>query len=288
MTLAARVVFGVLVVATLAAFVVTQHLKRSSPVLLRAGAYPGYFSPNGDGVREVTRISFSPKRTDEVSVSIVDSAGDVVRGLGERRARARQRLTFAWDGFTDAGGRAPDGTYRARIDLRGQGRSIEVPGPIVLDTKVPSPRIVRVRPGPRDGAPGVFPARGARAVGVRLRGITSRAPALLVYRVEGARVRLVLRLLGRPQLNLLSWDGRLHGRLAPAGTYLLAVRVSDLAGNAGTDPPRLPPRPSPFLLGHEIEIRPRTGSAGLGSLGRGAPALLLAEASRTVGPWAPR
>lgn len=262
MTLAARAVFGLLVVATLAAFVVTQHLKRAPPLLLGAGAYPTYFSPNGDGVRDLTRISFASKRTDEVTVSIVDAAGDVVRVLGQRRARALRRLVFVWDGRTDMGVRAPDGSYRTRIDLRRQGRSIEVPGAIVLDTAVPAPRIVRVRPRGSAGVPGVFPARGARAVSVRLRGITSRAPALLVYRVEEGRARLVLRRLGRPQLNLLLWDGRLGGRPAPAGTYLLAVRVSDLAGNAGTDPPRLPPQPSGFLVDHEITIRyarPRRG-----------------------------
>lgn len=255
MTLAARVVFGILVVATLAAFVVTQHLKRAPPLLLAAGADPTYFSPNGDGVRDVTRISFAAKRTDEVTVSIVDAAGDVVRVLGERRARALRRLTFVWNGRTDTGARAPDGSYRARIDLRRQGRSIEVPGAIVLDTVVPTPRVVRVRPKGHGGLPGIFSARRGHVVSVRLRGITSRAPALLVYRVEGGRARLVLRRLGRPQVNLLLWDGRLDGRPAPAGTYLLAVRVSDLAGNAGTDPPRLPPQPSGFLVDHEITIR---------------------------------
>lgn len=254
MTRAARVVFGILVVATLAAFVVTQHLKRAPPVLLHAGAYPTYFSPNGDGVRDVTRIYFASKRTDDVTVSIVDAAGDVVRVLGERRARARRRLAFVWNGRTDTGARARDGSYRTRIDLRRQGRSIEVPGAIVLDTVVPTPRVVRVRPRGRGGVPGTFPARGARVVSVRLRGITSRAPALLVYRVNASRARLVLRRLGRPRLNLLVWDGRLGARPAPAGTYLLAVRVSDLAGNAGTDPPRLPPQPSAFLVDREITI----------------------------------
>ena len=47
-------VFALLVLATIAAFLVTQQLKSEFPLVLRFAAKPLDFSPNGDGVRDTT------------------------------------------------------------------------------------------------------------------------------------------------------------------------------------------------------------------------------------------
>src|SRR5690606_4855912 len=52
---------------------------------------------------------------------------------------------------------------------------------------------------------------------------------------------LVHRFPGRIGSHVGRWDGRIGGRRAPAGSYLISVRARDQAGNAGTAPPRLPP-----------------------------------------------
>ena len=44
-----RAVFALLVVATIAAFLVTQQLKSEFPLVIRFAAKPLNFSPNGDG-----------------------------------------------------------------------------------------------------------------------------------------------------------------------------------------------------------------------------------------------
>jgi len=124
----AQVVFGVLVVCTFAAFFVAQQLK-SSPSVVQAFKvkYP-VVSPNGDGRLDRQRVTFRLKRGDTVDVAIVDDQGDEVRELvsGRRLDAYRQLLpSLAWDGLDDDGRPVPDGAYRARVTLRGEGRSVE-------------------------------------------------------------------------------------------------------------------------------------------------------------------
>ena len=65
-------VFAVLVIATFGAFFVAQRLKNAPPVLGQIGVR-GVFSPNGDGRYDVTRLTFSVKETDDVSVAVLDA-----------------------------------------------------------------------------------------------------------------------------------------------------------------------------------------------------------------------
>src|SRR3954471_24663402 len=76
----ARVVFLVLVAATVGAFFVTQRLKRSGPVVKRL-ALPLYISPNGDGRKDDARITFNLPKGDRVTVDVVNANGDEVRRL---------------------------------------------------------------------------------------------------------------------------------------------------------------------------------------------------------------
>ena len=63
----ARGVFALLVVATFSAFFVAQRLK-SAPPVVGAARVMKFFSPNGDGTRDVETISFRVQEPDEVSV----------------------------------------------------------------------------------------------------------------------------------------------------------------------------------------------------------------------------
>ena len=72
-------VFAVLVIATFGAFFAAQRLKNAPPVLSRLTVKP-LFSPNGDGRLDVARVSFKPKKTDDVSVAVLDSSGDHTAG----------------------------------------------------------------------------------------------------------------------------------------------------------------------------------------------------------------
>jgi hypothetical protein len=179
-----------------------------------------------------------------VTVAVVDEAGEEVRRLADDRPLGRGRHRFIWDGRTAAGRPAPDGPYRLQVVLRRQGRAVTAPRTLVLDTRPPQPRIVRVSPSTL--APG-----GGRRARIRYAGPSDPGPLVRVYRSRGRRAREVEAFRGPRFRRTAEWDGRVGGRPAPPGLYALSVTVRDPAGNAASAPAELPPRPA--------TAAPRTG-----------------------------
>src|SRR3954466_11162425 len=170
----ATIVFAPLVVATVAAFFVTQRLKRSSPVVRRV-MLPLHISPNGDGRKDKAVIKFKlPKADDRVTVSITDANGDEVRRLADRRL-GKGRHRFVWNGRDSSAAILPDGFYYLRVVLAGQGRGTITRRGIQLVTKAPAPKLMSVSP-PR------LRAGGRQAVTIRFSGPSNPAPVFSVYR----------------------------------------------------------------------------------------------------------
>ncbi len=246
------VAFAALAAATVGAFFVTQHLKIADPLYNgQPKPDPAVIAPleNGcGGAFRVARLSFYLQlRSDDVAVSIVDAGGEIVRTLTRSRHMVRGiRSSFPWNGRTDSGRVAPDGTYYWRVVLLGQGRTLELPKPVTVRDTPPGPRVTSV-------APQLLPApHGAL---IRFAGTEGREVAIQLYRVEGlGRPRLVetFRAIGDGRAR---WNGRIGGRPAPAGTYLVGLTVTDRACNTGRFPATLPP--SPGTAAHaEVTVRP--------------------------------
>ena len=257
--------FALLVAATVAAFFVAQKLKATPPVVGSINIQE-FVSPNGDGIRDSGSIAFRLKKADDVTVEVVDENGDRVRRLARGLpARPFRPVRLEWDGQTDDGARAPDGTYRVRLALRRQGRSVTlVPGIIRIDTRPPAPVVSAVEPVGRP-APACAPkcpptiVSPGEAVRVRIRRAGRRkAPEVIVLRTDTDRPEEVARLRSRRVGTgwRATWDGLVGGAPAPLGTYLMAVRAEDRAGNTGTVP-RLPPVPG------EVPGRPGVTVRGL-------------------------
>jgi hypothetical protein len=252
---ASRVVFVLLVGATFGAFFVAQNLK-AEPSVVRAKGIARHFSPNGDGVRDVNGFSVITRKSDDVTVGIVDDDGDEVRRLVTARAtRGFAPLKVTWDGRTDTRVRAPDGIYRVRIALRRQGRSVEVPIAMRLDTKPPRPRVTIA---PKEVADGRRLVIGpvSRPVEVRVKGAGRRAvPHFRVWRTDLDTPRRVAEFDGRRRSRRGVWDGRADGKPAPPGTYLVEAQVPDRAGNLGSSAPGLPSRPTRVFGKAGITVR---------------------------------
>jgi len=145
-TAAARTCFALLVCATFAAFFAAQELKSTPPRVQELKVTP-IFSPNRDGRKERARASFVLKRSDDVSVTVIDRNGDGVRALrSNRRLAAGQRMRVVWDGRLDDRSPAPDGTYRIRLNLRREGRAVVLPRNVVKDTEPPDVRVTSIGP----------------------------------------------------------------------------------------------------------------------------------------------
>ena len=171
--------FAALVIATVGAFFVTTRLKRSTPVIEQL-TFRRSFSPNGDGRFDAALFAFRLRRTDEVTVSIVNRDGDEVRTLAaDVLLRGGQRHRFRWDGRNEAGRVAPDGEYHLRVGLRRQGRTVTSGRKLFLDTVPPRPVVRYVSPDSisPDGA------GGANSATLRFAGPSRRA-RLLVYRTD--------------------------------------------------------------------------------------------------------
>lgn len=230
----ALVVFILLAVATVGAFFVTQRLKRGSAVVKRIST-PLYVSPNGDGRKDTAPVSFRLPKADDVTVTIVNGAGDEVRRLVDDRSLGRGIHRFVWSGRDNSGAVPPDGRYYLRVILRAQGRATTAPRGILLVTTPPRPKLVsvmpaRIRPGERAD------------VAIRFKGPTSPPPVFSIYRTGDGPVRLVQRFPGTRGSGTGHWDGTdAKGRPAPPGTYAVAVTVQNRALVNGSAPPHLPP-----------------------------------------------
>jgi hypothetical protein len=272
----AGIAFATLVVATFGAFFITQRLKREPGVLGQVRATP-FFSPNQDGRFDRARIGFLLQEPDDVTVTVVDRDDQPVRRLARNEPlEAFRQLRLVWDGRDDEGRRAPDGVYRARVGLRRQGRSVLLPRNIRLDTTPPRPRVLSI--GPERTAlprPELLPRRDGRPARVRLF-LPGRRARVLVYRTDVTPAREVIAAAVPDGTTTWEWDGTIAGRRASQGTYLVAAETRDQAGNIGTSPAKLPPKP-PF--GEELGGR---GGISVRYLNAQPPTVPVEAASRAA------
>jgi flagellar hook assembly protein FlgD len=229
------VVFALLVAATVAAFFVTQRLKREDPVVKNI-TLPVYVSPNGDGRKDSVKIGFFLPKTDRLTVSITDANDDEVRRLADGRVR-RGRHEYKWNG-RDASGRVlPDGFYYLRVVSANEGRGTLTRRGVQLVTKPPVPKLLSV--SPQRVAPGA-----KDAVTIRFSGPSNPKPLFSVFRTDRHpdKPELVRRFTGAIGSQEGVWDERLDdGRPAPAGTYAFSVTVQNKARVSGSSPGQLPP-----------------------------------------------
>jgi hypothetical protein len=270
-----RAVFAFVVVATIAAFFVTQQLKSETPLVLRFAAEPRQFSPNGDRTRDVTRVGFDLSEPATVSFYVLDSEGTEVRRVVDDQAFAGDaKHRFRWNGRDDDGRQVPDGIYRMRVVQRSEGRVIDSSKRLRVDREPPRVRLVSAEPGviaPRE--PGQRPE-----VTIRYRGPRNSAPEFRVFRTDlPGPPRVVRRFRGNEQRRGI-WHGEVSAgpeRTVPApdGDYAFTVSVRDKAGNPAVGPTEIP-RAAPARAGTGVSVRSFTLSGPLGVVAAGSAATL--------------
>lgn len=246
-----QAVFALLVVATVAAFFITQSLKTEVPVVLRFAAKPRDISPNGDRVRDSARVGFDLSEPAEISFYVIDSEGNEVRQLVEdRRLAGDTKHRFAWDGRDDDGQVVPDGVYRLRVARRKEGRVVDSFKKVRVDTRRPNVRLESATPNVLSPVPG-----GARRVRVAYSGPRNVAPEFRVFRTD-VNPPKVVRLFRGDRSRSGVWDGTVRGGgFAPDGSYSFFVLVRDLAGNLARAPAPDPPRASTSAPRTGVDVR---------------------------------
>jgi hypothetical protein len=116
-----------------------------------------FFSPTAHGHIKLEAISFKLSHSDEVTVTIEDSAGDDVATLVRDHALTRyKQFSLRWNGRRGSASRygfistesgrsvlvpltrgtpAPAGVYRVRVSLRDEHRSVQSPRTFTLVRK---------------------------------------------------------------------------------------------------------------------------------------------------------
>jgi hypothetical protein len=205
-----------LLVATSAAFAITEHLK-----LIKSDVFGTEVSkvlaPGCHCATSKAIVRIRLRHTEHVTVTIVDSAGHKVATIASNMlVHARSPQHWAWDGRTDAGGRAPDGVYHPWVQL--PHRTFRFANDILLDTKAPK---VLSRSVAR---PLLFAGPG-RTVAIRY---AFSEPAHAVVFFGGRRI-----IFGRRtrQHDKVKWTGAVAGRSLRPGRYVLSIGAQDVAGN---------------------------------------------------------
>ncbi len=251
--------FVALVLATVAAFFVVQHLKVTTPLVAGTPSpFPSHIDPVNGGTcrvytrRGAVRVSFKRMRisfyllhrTDDVDVYVVDQSGAIVATLASgRHLRIRRRSLFTWNGHEDNGRVAPDGVYYVRVALIHQGRTLLIsnqsgPEPIMVQTTPPPLRITGV-------SPTVIAQPGRSSVTINYTGNRGLRPRVLIYGTDrSGSARLVKSYAATARAGHTVWNGTIDGGApAPRGVYLVGLELTDQACDTVRFPARLPPAP---------------------------------------------
>jgi hypothetical protein len=203
-----------LLLATAAAFAITEHLKLiKSPIY--APDVAKTFSPGTNKAE----IKFKLRHPDSVTVTIVDSGGHEVATIAHGADEPKNVFVkFYWDGRTPTG-IAPDGSvYQPQVKLANDRRTILMPNKIEVDTT--PPKVLSARDGD-----GILIRGGHHAVAIRY---AFAEPAHAAVDVNGRQVVFGKR---TSPSGKVKWSGRVRGKMLPAGRYVLEVAAVDRAGN---------------------------------------------------------
>ena len=210
-----------LLIATAAAFAITEKLKlEKSPI---TGTFvSSAFSPVCGCARDKANISVKFRKKDTVTVTVLTAGRKPVRTLVEGTPVQRGRNIFRWDGKTDAGSQAPDGSYRVEIHLAaGAPDDPACRTRIELDTKMPVVIPVANRTE-------FSPDGDHQADAVTIHFTLSEPAHVLVYLGD----RLLIRSRSHTTQGSVTWSGKTDAHLHPPGTVTLSIGAVDLAGNA--------------------------------------------------------
>jgi hypothetical protein len=219
-----------LLVATAAAFAITEHLKLEKSALfaikVSAGAgpqvhrgQPVVISPVCNCPTSVARVGFKLRHPDHVTVTIVDSNGHTVATrINDKLLAGHLAQHVVWSGLNDSGAVVPDGVYYPSIYLANERHGFQLANKITVDTKPPTVL-------PATGLKPVLLAGPGRSVAIKY-AFDEKAHALVYLGnrpiILGRRTRMS---------DKIKWNGRLGHKPLPAGKYVLSIGAEDLAGN---------------------------------------------------------
>ena len=193
------------------------------------------FSPNGDGKRDRLLLGLRaqyPERVKRFELTIVQSGGgDSSLPVKSWKGSSDIRSQYYWDGFTDSGIPAPDGSYYARLTVLYTNDDLHQQeiGPLVVDRLAPQAEL-------RSSTSIFSPNGDGRTDTVEI--IQYALPGdLWQGQITDSSSRIVKSWSWEKGLSSIVWDGKNQaGNLVPDGLYYYELRSIDQADNSFVSP----------------------------------------------------
>ncbi len=189
------------------------------------------FSPNGDGKRDRLLLGVRaqyPERVKNFELTIVQTdSGDSAMPVKSWKGSSDIRSQYYWDGLTDSGIPAPDGSYYARLKVLYTNDDLHQQeiGPLLVDRVAPQATV-------RVSTPIFSPNGDGRTDTVEI--IQEAVPGdVWQGQITDSGNRIVRSWTWEKGLNSLVWDGKNQaGGLVPDGLYYYELRSIDAAENS--------------------------------------------------------
>jgi N-acetylmuramoyl-L-alanine amidase/FlgD Ig-like domain len=202
----------------------------ASPFLTGLTLAPGVLSPDGDGIDDVTTISYSLAVRADVTATVTDTAGAVVASLFTHQLQGAKRQSFPYgaEGL-------PDGVYVLTISaIAEDARTAQATATFAVDRTLSGLALTASVLTPNgDGSDD--------SLGI---GFTLAAPAEVTVQIEQAGTVVAPVFTGSLPAgpSQLFWDGTTPTGPAPDGAYEAAVLVNGLFGETR--------HAAPFTIAH--------------------------------------
>ena len=207
----------------------------SPPVISDYTASPDRFSPNRDGEKDVTTISYdlydNLPGDITVTIKIYDSQDDLKKTLVDGASKPQGANSDIWDGKDEAGNVVSDGTYTYKIDAVDQvGDSAEQKSEtVVVDNTIPIVSSLSASPDPF--SPNGDKERDTTTISYNL----SEPSDVTIKMYDSGNVLKKTLVDGESKLqgaNWDIWDGKNDaGIVVSDGAYTYEIDVVDKAGN---------------------------------------------------------
>jgi len=225
------ILVALLMVATGVAFAVTEHLKLQ-PSPIRKTRITKLFSPTCqcDGSKAV--IFFSLRRSERVSISIVNPDDKEVRLLMVDESKPKGRLRAVWNGRDNTDRLVQSGDYYVHVHLAIERRTILLPNVIRLDTKAPEIKSVKLSPNT------ISPDGDGNNDVVHIKYRLNERASVLLF-VDGKLAETTRYRAGKS--GRFDWKGAVDQHTL-TGWHSLTLKARDLAGNVSKPTEPMPVR----------------------------------------------
>jgi len=193
------------------------------------------FSPNGDGRRDTATGTYTFDVPSAGTLTVTNAAGATVRGPISLGTKPSGTYAWSWNGKSNAGTVAPDGTYTVVVDTSAtKNEQAGVKGVARVSVRLDrtKPAISSLSASPTTFYPVYDGYKDTSSLGVTTKETTSSV-VVSIYNSAGSKIRTITSTTSRPAGRVaLAWNGKTGGgSLVKAGTFTYRVLVQDVAGN---------------------------------------------------------